>query len=55
LGQELTSRNIQKKADNPSKNYPVGENHQQGIKSLGWSVLLAKTNRLTSGEISRLG
>jgi hypothetical protein len=53
LGHELTRRNIQKKAENPSKNYPVGENHQQGIKSFGWNVLLTKTNRLNSIKISR--
>jgi hypothetical protein len=35
LGQGLSGLNIQKKADNPSKNYAVGENWQQGNPSHG--------------------
>jgi hypothetical protein len=53
LDQELTRRNIQKKADNPNKNYAVGENWQQGNHTHGWWNPTKKTNRLKSVEISR--
>jgi len=36
MGQGLSGLNIQKKADNPIKNYAVGENWRQGNPSLGW-------------------
>jgi hypothetical protein len=53
LGQGLVGRNIQKKADNPIKNYAVGENWQQGHHTLGWWNPTKKTNRRKSVEISR--
>jgi hypothetical protein len=36
LGQGLSGLNIQKKAENPIKNYAAGENWQQGNYTLGW-------------------
>jgi hypothetical protein len=45
--------NIQKKAENPSKNYAVGENWEQVSHSLGWRTPNPKKNRLKSVEISR--
>jgi hypothetical protein len=44
LGQGLSGLNIQKKADNPIKNYAVGENWQQGFHTLGlWNPTKKQT------------
>jgi hypothetical protein len=52
LGQGLSALNIQKKADNPIKNYAVGENWRWGNHSLGWLKHIQKTNRLKSAGLS---
>jgi hypothetical protein len=42
LGQELIRWNIQKKADNPSKNYAIGEIKRLGINSMGLNSCFLK-------------
>jgi hypothetical protein len=52
LGQGLSGMKIQKKGENPIKNYAIGENWEQESYSLGWWKHIQKINRLKSAGLN---